>query len=57
MLMFFKSWHTAADLQRGFLSWIEAFKQFMLTDHGNAARPTMDHMQILHECKDCQVDH
>lgn len=29
----------------------------MLSDDGNAAQPMMDHMQILHKCKDCQVDH
>lgn len=43
MLIFFKCWHTAADLWGESWSWTEAFEQFMLSNHGNAARPTMGH--------------
>jgi hypothetical protein len=57
MLIFFKPWRNVSDLRESFENWTEAFAHFMSCDSSKPARTTMDHMQILHECKDCQADH
>jgi hypothetical protein len=57
MLMFFKPWRHVSDLRENFGNWREAFEHFMSGDGSEPFRSTMDHMQILHECKDCQADY
>ena len=57
MLIFFKPWWKVSDLWAGFENWPAAFAQYIYDNSNEDIQKTMDHMQILHECRDCQADH
>ncbi|KAJ3858404.1 hypothetical protein EV359DRAFT_6393, partial [Lentinula novae-zelandiae] len=51
MLMFFKPWREAADLQEHYVCWADAFTNFS-ENCSDKVKKMMDNMQILHECRD-----
>ncbi|KAF8225143.1 hypothetical protein L208DRAFT_1307634, partial [Tricholoma matsutake] len=58
MLMLFKPWQTAMDLREGYCKWSNTFTAFMETlPHNHCIQNIINHMQILHECKDSHDEH
>ena len=58
MLCFFKPWHKAVDLKRGFDSWEHAFVNWKSSDeYISEVEDLLTNMQLLHECKDSRDNH
>ncbi|KAJ6576494.1 hypothetical protein DFH09DRAFT_914563, partial [Mycena vulgaris] len=51
MLILFKPWRHAADLHQPSQTWSQAYTQFLLTCSAEIVH-RIDHMQLLHECRD-----
>jgi len=58
MLCFFKPWHKAVNLKRGFDSWERAFVNWKTSaEYTSEVEELLTSMQLLHECKDSHNDH
>ncbi|KAJ7450650.1 hypothetical protein B0H11DRAFT_1643034, partial [Mycena galericulata] len=51
MLILFKPWRHATDLISTGQTWVDAYEEF-LEDCPSEVLAIIEHMQLLHECKD-----